>query len=409
MKGSEQDITSYKRYENETDDELIYRICSEKENIGSWEEVSDVLNGLLGYNYTSSKYRKQYQYFQKTFEANVHKFTEMQNYIDELQEKTRELQKAKYQLQTEKTEYNKWLRENAREELILEKIQEAISKIKPLLIPPHVPFSKADKSKSYLLAFGDCHYGIEFSIKDFFGNIINEYSPEIFENRMWQLQQQVISIIEKENIKELSVWELGDSLQGILRLDSQLMKLRYGIIDSAILYANFLAEWLNELSKKVLIKFQMVVDSNHNQLRICNAPKNAFVNENMSKVILSVIKERLKDNTNIEIVENPTGFNLSDMCGYRVLGIHGEVKDLSRALNDFSRTYNYSLDYIIGGHVHHLKNEEVGINCEALTVRSIVGVDPYGLSLNKTSNAAGSLYVFEQAKGKICEYSLKVD
>nr|DAO66508.1 MAG TPA: DNA polymerase II small subunit [Caudoviricetes sp.] len=331
----------------------------------------------------------------------------MENHLEELKEQTRKLQKAKYQLQTEKIEYNKWLRENARDELILEKIQEAISKLKPLEVPTTIPTSKTDKA--YLLAFGDCHYGIEFSIKDFFGNIINEYSPEIFENRMWQLQQQVISIIEKENIKELSVWELGDSLQGILRLDSQLMKLKYGIIDSSVFYANFLAEWLNILSKYVRIKFQMVKDSNHNQLRICHAPKNAFVDENMSKVILSVIKERLKDNLNIEIIENPTGFNLSDMCGYHVLGIHGEVKDMARAINDFSRTYNYPLDYLIGGHVHHLKNEEVGVNCEALTVRSIVGVDPYGLSLNKTSNAAGSLYVFAQTKGKVCEYSLKVD
>ena len=64
------------------------------------------------------------------------------------------------------------------------------------------------------------------------------------------------------------------------------MKLRYGIIDSSIMYANYLANWLNDLTQYVHVNFQMVIDSNHNQLRICGAPKNAFVEENMSKVML---------------------------------------------------------------------------------------------------------------------------
>ena len=29
----------YKRYEGETEDELIYRICSQKDQIGTWKEV----------------------------------------------------------------------------------------------------------------------------------------------------------------------------------------------------------------------------------------------------------------------------------------------------------------------------------------------------------------------------------
>ena len=54
--------------------------------------------------------------------------------------------------------------------------------------------------------FADCHYGIEFSIKDFFGNVINEYSPEIFEKRMWDLFNQIVEIIEEKHINEISVW-----------------------------------------------------------------------------------------------------------------------------------------------------------------------------------------------------------
>ena len=43
--------------EAETDEELIYRICSEKETIGSWQDVANILNKLLNQEYTESKYR----------------------------------------------------------------------------------------------------------------------------------------------------------------------------------------------------------------------------------------------------------------------------------------------------------------------------------------------------------------
>ncbi|MEG1353689.1 MAG: hypothetical protein RR255_00195 [Bacilli bacterium] len=36
-------MTDYKKFENESDEELIYRICSEKDIIGSWQDVGDIL------------------------------------------------------------------------------------------------------------------------------------------------------------------------------------------------------------------------------------------------------------------------------------------------------------------------------------------------------------------------------
>lgn len=219
---------------------------------------------------------------------------------------------------------------------------------------------------------------------------------------------RTVEIIQKENISTLNVWELGDGIQGILRLNSQLMKLRYGIIDSSIIYANYLANWLNDLSEYVHINFQMVLDSNHNQLRICGAPKNAFTEENMSKAMLVLIKERLKNNPNIEIIDNPTGMNYQIMCNYNILGIHGEVKDSGNAANELSKVYQVPVDYLIGGHVHHLNTKEIGINSEAIGVRSIIGVDPYGLSLRKTSDAGSSLFVFEEGRGLVQTYSIKL-
>lgn len=318
-----------------------------------------------------------------------------------------ELKKERHKIQTEKLEFNKNIRELARDELIAEHIKEAIEALPPIKIPKSVAVGEGDRE--YLLCLADAHYGIEFEIKDLFGNIINAYSPEIFEQRMNTLLSEVIATVKKEKIRMLSVWELGDGIQGMLRLNSQLMQLRYGVIESSLLYAEYMANWLTALSEYVMVDFQMVVDSNHNQLRLCGAPKNAFPDENMSRVISSFLRERLKNNRNIVVTENETGMNYGVFAGSSVLGIHGEVKNLGNAINDLSRAYNVQLDYIIAGHKHHAESTEVGINAEAIHIRSIIGVDPYGMSLNRTSNAGAAMFVFESGKGKVCEFTYKLN
>lgn len=398
---------NYHRYEGESDQQLIFRVCQDKEKIGTWTDVGNILNDLLGVDFTESKYRKAYQSATKMLVANEEKFIDSKNALEEINLSRRELEKERKKLQSAKIEYNRWLRENARDEMITEQIVDAVNALEPPYIP--VPRPTASGKKEGIVVVSDVHYGIEYEIKGLFGETLNAYSPEIFEERMWKLFQKVLEIVQKEELNTICLWELGDGIQGLLRLNSQLMKLRYGVIDSAVKYADFMANWINELSRYVNIKAQFVKDSNHNQLRMCGAPKNSFKDENMSKVIWTIIKERLRNNPNVEIIENPTGLVFDTICGYNVLGIHGEVKNLGTAVNEFSRVYNTMINYIIGGHKHHAASDEVGMDCEAISVKSIIGIDDYSISLNKTANAGATFLMFEEGMGKTCEYTIKLN
>lgn len=397
---------------NETPKAYRIRLYKNKTLYGlNNEEIGRLCNKAFGVEWTESAHRKKTQNYIKGYNDAKEELgtvdQQLQNMIEENKRLKHEATKELKKIQTEKLEYNKWLREEARDELIIQKISEAINNLPSLEIPQYI--KPVHCNKSYLVCFADCHYSIEFSIKDFFGNIINEYSPEIFEKRMWDLFNQIIEIVKEKNINELNIWELGDGIQGLLRLNSQLMQLRYGVIDSAIRYGDFLGHWLNELSKYVRIKFQMTMDSNHNQLRLCGAPKNAFVDENMSKVIMLAIEKELSNNPNVKIINNPTGLNFGQFSTYQVIGIHGEVKNLGDALDDYSRAYQTPISYIIGAHAHHIVEKEIGINSEAISIRSMIGIDPFGMSLLATSNAGASLFEFDQIKGLICEHRLKVD
>ena len=397
---------AYQKLSNENENQYILRICSMKEDQGwTWEDVASILNSSLGHNFGESKYRKQYQYFNKMLKDNETTFFTEDEYLEKIRSERRELEKERKKIQTEKIEYNRWLREEAREELIAEHISDAIRELPKLDVPNII--APNQNMRTGILAFADPHYGKDLCIKGLFGETLNEYSPEIFEQRMWNLLSQTVQICNKEGFNELNVYDLGDEIEGCLRV-AALMKLRYGVIESTVRYGHFITEWLNELTKHVRVKYQMVKDSNHCQLRMLGEPKNTFKDENISYIIADKIIDRLSDNPNFEFAQNPTGYIFDQVAGYNVFGYHGEGKALEQAIKDFSRTYKVNIDYLIGGHKHHKLSSNIGIESDIISIPSIIGIDDYSLSLNKTSDPGATLFILEEGKGNVIEYNIKL-
>lgn len=402
-----------KKLPKENEDQYIWKVGQAKDAgliDSTWEELAPILNTELGIEETewrgSSAFRKAYRWMQRAYDNVFRQNGFIGTQGDELDVKNMELKKTLVKIQTEKLEYNRWLREEARDELIAERIVAAIRDLPNINIPPRICPAHSDREGVLLLA--DSHYGVDLKIVGLFGETLNEYSPEIFEARMWDLLNQVIEICKKEGFSSLNVYDLGDEIDGLLRV-SQLWKLRYGVIESAVRYGNFMVEWLNALSNHVYVKYQMVKDSNHCQLRMLGQPKNTFKEENMSYIIADKLMGRLGDNPNFEFVQNPTGYVYNaDVAGYSVFGMHGECKSLENAIQELSRTYGTHIDFIVGGHKHHQHSVNVGIKSDAIGAPSIIGIDDYSLSLNKMSDPGATLFVLESGKGKTLEYNIKL-
>lgn len=391
---------------NETNEQFVFRVCGLKDSSGmTWPQIADIINNALQQNFDESAYRKKYKAFQDGLRICEKQIFTNDEYLNQIREERRELEKERKKLQTEKIEYNKYLREEARDEMIRDAIIDEVRRGHQFEPPTRV-FGSSKCDRAACLCIADAHYGTEFKIYGLHGEIINEYSPEIFEIRMQNLFNQVVDIIEKENLEVLHVYSLGDEIDGILRV-SQLMKLRYGVIESSVKYANYISTWLNALSQYVYVKFQTTY-GNHSELRMLGEKKGTFKDDNTALFIKEIIRTRLENNHNFEIVDNPTGLIFDNLCNLNVLGIHGECKNLANAIKDFSNTYNTMIDILIGGHMHHLKEENIGINRDVISVPSIIGVDDYSMQLRKTSNPGATLFFIEDGHGVTQEYRIKL-
>lgn len=387
------------RQDGECLEQYLYRLGGYKSSgliDMTWDDIAQIINDQCGADKSPDVCRKEYaiarRYASQVFGRGTPGDSEMRAEV------------AKRQAQTINIETNRWIREHARDDLITEKIVDAIHSLEPLEMPQYIetPYG----SRVGMLCMGDAHFGTEFIIYGLNGEVLNEYNEDVFRQRMFKLLHETVRIVEENGLSDLYVSDLGDFADGILRV-SQLVKLQYGVVESTVRYADFISTWLNELTKVVRVHFGMV-DGNHTELRMLGQPKSTFKDENMGIVVRAFIKERLKDNPNFEFIENKTGYIFQKIYGYTILCIHGDEARGNNSVKDFSNTYGVRINYLIAGHNHHSRLEEVGMDVESIGVPSIIGIDNYSMSLNAVSNPGATLLLLEEGKGKTVQYTIKL-
>lgn len=391
-----------KKKEDEIENEYIARIYRNRIEYGLNNSMcKDIINKELGYEKAESTYRGIAKIWNECSEYMIDKQSNSSE-LEELEVKRKEIEKERIKLRTEKLEYNKLLREESREELWWEYLDNSIKNMTPIEIPKNNDNIIEKIIKDGLLVISDCHYGRQCIIKGLDGEIISEYNINIFKSRMWDLLNQVKECCKERNIKHLNVLNNGDFIDGLLRI-SQLQSLQMGVIDSSLEYGEFMSVWLNELSKIVNIDYYQT-NGNHDEIRILTGKKGDFACENVGKIIIKIISLRLENNNKINIHNSNNDFAYINILGTNVLGYHGENKNLINSIKFFRSLYKKNIDILIGGHLHSqsLETESSGLlgDCQCIRTSGICGIDDYSVKLQKSAKAGASMFIFKEGKGK---------
>lgn len=370
------------------------------------DEIGLLCNQAFGVEWDESAHRKKTKSYLDGYNDAKEELgsenQQLQNMIEENKRLKHEAQKELVKVQTEKLELARWRREEARDDLFEDKVIESIKKYNNTSNPPNdIPLTH--NKRNGLLLMADCHFGKEYKIFGLFDEVINEYSPEIFYSRMEQIYNETVEQIEKEGLSTLYIFNLGDSVEGFIR-NSQLWTLRWGVVDSATIFGNYMGDWLRKLSEKVNIIYHQT-DGNHDELRLLDGKKGQHLCESAGKIIKNCIKLKNENNPNFIYKENKTGLILENISGFNILGAHGEIKDLTSAIKNYSDIYNIKISYLCTGHKHHSNYVNCGVRKGCIGVGSIVGLDDYSVSIGKSADATASFIVFEEGKGKVDEHT----
>ncbi len=204
-----------KRASNETEHDFIKRVCGNKASIGTWRDITEILNTELGYCYNESTYRKKYGKYLianglKTIlseDADSISVPVDNMEIEAAEEKKRKLERERVKLKDERTEYNKQNRIQARIEQKLDYLEQQLitqGKVNFLNIAPCTIDSECDM----LVCLSDLHIG------QCFNSTFGKYNVSIATERLSRYLNEIKRIQELHKCKSCYVSVQGDLISG---------------------------------------------------------------------------------------------------------------------------------------------------------------------------------------------------
>lgn len=318
--------------------------------------------------------------------------------IVEIERAKEELRNERIKIQTANLEYNANARAEARSELFNEQIVQAINRLEPIQVK-HITHKLYNQGKTGLLCISDLHAGSTYEIKGLYNEIVNSYSFEIMQDRLWKL----IGLIEADYVEydNIIVGICGDLFENMLRMTS-LTKLKESVIDTVIKTSEFLCQWIGELQQRLETNVRVVtVGGNHDTCSFLGS-KPRFEEENLTKLVTKFMQIRFENNPHVTIdpFTDVAVVNIQDVS---VMIEHGEDSNLQTTLEYFSNLYNIDIDEVIAGHFHRPENKAIGVtefgDRMIYRVGSICGVDSYSKRLRKAARPSAYFALYEKDLG----------
>nr|DAH42221.1 MAG TPA: DNA polymerase II small subunit [Caudoviricetes sp.] len=335
----------YKRHKDEGVLEYEYRICGYKDQIGTWQDVADLLNEQLGQEYTESKYRKQYQEMNKIITFKPQFNCNESELLEEIKEQRRLLEKAKIQMRDERNEVSRLYRENARRESFSDMIKRCIEGYEPAGFTCFRLDSSNSSTTDMIVPISDLHFGVNIN------NMYNTYNRDVASDRLSRYLGKVLEIARRHNTENVSVVLLGDQISGLIHTSLRLENNENVIkqtMDAAELISNYIYT-LSSHFKKVSI---YSVSGNHSRLQ----PEKALnqKGEDLDKFIPFYIKAKLQNCDNVTVYDNTIDESVASFICKNMLvyAVHGDRDGIGNVVQKLTMMTGDKPDIVYMGHLH---------------------------------------------------------
>lgn len=383
-----------KRYAGESRLKFIIRRCDAKTKDESWEAVADNLREELDEDYTSSAYRKAYQYWNMV--SDELKDITLDEQREEIELLKDELYKERCKLQDVVREKRRDLREEARYENLIELVKDGLDDYLPdFKVNDYKPIENNQEQKYAVLQFSDWHAGAVID------NAWNFYDIETMVDRAEIIRDKAVKYCRVHNVNNLVIEINGDMVNGLIHISSR-VESEEGVIQQIITVTDVLARIINSL--KPFFNSIKVVTTLGNHGRLTASKADSITKENFEMLIPVMLRDKLED---VQIIDSKgLDFVQYTVDNKVIMLAHGQNDSLNKAIGDFSKMYKTVPNEVHLGHFHSYKDSnDCGIN---VTVNgSLMGADDYAISIRKVSTPSQNLIVYEGDDR--CIYELKAN
>lgn len=336
---------NWQRIEGETDNQYIFRICSHKDEIGTWYDVADIINETLGLDKDECCYRKSWKAFQDLQKVNVDNTLDGQEILQDIRNERRELEKEKVKFRDERNEVRRLMRIQARGESMRELIERCIDAHDPAEFQHIKFFDDSKRSTDMIVHLTDLHAGA--GIK----NSFNVYDKSIMSDRIKEYCNKVAEVAHRHNVEKCYVVLGGDLVNGAIHVNSRLENNEH-IIQQVISAAEEIAWFVSEISRFMKDVKVFSVPGNHSRL-FPNKEQNQY-GEYLDKLVTYIVNAKCSKLYNVTFIENKIEDSIASFCVKKklVYAVHGDKDSASSVVQNLTMMTGIKPDIVLMGHRH---------------------------------------------------------
>lgn len=294
----------------------IFDVCSRKELTGDWKKIRDILNSRLKKDYNESTYRKRFAAYIEMKQACKDIDPDFTGDTTDLMVQKRELERAKIQFRDER---NAWQRQNyntARVEQKLDYLEDCIKHSSPAKLD--VKLKEINSNKTAIICCSDWHIGACYD------NEYGKYNSDIAKARISEYASKAIVICETNNVHNVIISNLGDSISGFIHQSIQVTN-RENVIEQVMLASELMLSFIKEFVKRGFGVTFTNVSGNHSRIA---AKSDAIKDERLDDLIGWYCNTHLKEYPNfLYLKAEDTTF--SDVFGFWFC--HGDYDSFSKS------------------------------------------------------------------------------
>lgn len=392
---------NWPKLEHETDDQYVYRVCSHKEEIGTWFDVADVINQTLGIDKNECCYRKSwkaYQDLQQACEANM---TDSQEILEEIRKERRELEKAKVKFRDERNEVSRLLRVQARGESMYELLDRCFTGYDPKDYG-HIDVMQCvgNGDCDLIVHLTDLHAGLHID------NTFNKYGCEIMMLRLRKYAGKVFEIWRRHNAKRCYIVLGGDMVNGAIHLNSRLEN-NENVIRQVIDAGEAVSWFVGEMAKLFLQVDVYSVPGNHSRV-FPNKEDNEH-GEYLDNLVKHIAGLRCQNLGNVAIHDNRIDDTIASFAvrGRLVYAVHGDKDSPNSVVQKLTMMTHEKPDVVLMGH-RHTNTLTTVYDTKVYESGCVDGADSYCMDKRLRNKPEQTVLVMTDM-GVDCAYDVKLE
>lgn len=316
--------------------------------------------------------------------------------LGELELKRIELRKERQRFFDQRNEYNRMVREQAREEELREILQRTIESGK-LPVLEYEPFEAYVTDTDLIVSLNDLHYGAQHS------NYWGEYNSDICKQMLAKYLDSIIAITRTHKAQDCYVTCNGDCIAGLIHQSIRVTN-KENVIEQITGVSEMIAQFLSELSVYFNRVYFSSVAGNHSRI---DKKDDAVLQERLDDLVEWYLKARMAAFDNVVIGHGQkidSTMHLMNIRGLNYLSVHGDFDPSISNVTNLQAMVGQPLYTVLMGHRHHNATDVVqGIR--VVQSGSFLGTDNYCITKRLYGKPEQIVCVVDE-NGIVCHYDV---